>query len=105
MVNACMLIIEHLPVINLLKQAGENVFVVVRIDHRIDKPKFVFSHDFRVITVNIDATDVGLIFVLILYEMGLEERGVRCIMDITQEAIHSTRYRILQNVKNQIINQ
>ena len=37
------------------------------------------------------------IFFLILYEMGLEDRDVRRIMGITQEAIRSTRYRILQN--------
>jgi hypothetical protein len=36
-------------------------------------------------------------FFLILYEMGLEDRDVRRIMGITQEAIRSTRYRILQN--------
>ena len=38
-------------------------------------------------------------FFLILYEMGLEDRDVRRIMGITQEAIRSTRYRILQNGK------
>ena len=36
-------------------------------------------------------------FFLILYEMGLEDRDVRRIMGITQEAIRSTRYRIQQN--------
>jgi hypothetical protein len=36
-------------------------------------------------------------FFLILYEMGLEDRDVRRIMGITQEAIRSTRYRIMQN--------
>ena len=36
-------------------------------------------------------------FFLILYEMGMEDRDVRRIMGITQEAIRSTRYRILQN--------
>ena len=36
-------------------------------------------------------------FFLILYEMGLEDRDIRRIMGITQEAIRSTRYRILQN--------
>jgi len=35
-------------------------------------------------------------FFLILYEMGLDDRDVRRIMGITQEAIRSTRYRILQ---------
>ena len=38
-------------------------------------------------------------FFLILYEMGLDDRDVRRIMGITQEAIRSTRYRILQNMK------
>ena len=38
-------------------------------------------------------------FFLILYEMGMEDKDVRRIMGITQEAIRSTRYRILQNVK------
>ena len=38
-------------------------------------------------------------FFLILYEMGLDDRDVRRIMGITQEAIRSTRYRIMQNVK------
>ena len=36
-------------------------------------------------------------FFLILYEMGLDDRDVRRIMGITQEAIRSTRYRIMQN--------
>ena len=36
-------------------------------------------------------------FFLILYEMGMEDRDVRRIMGITQEAIRSTRYRIMQN--------
>ena len=36
-------------------------------------------------------------FFLILYEMGLDDRDVRRIMGITQEAIRSTRYRIIQN--------
>ena len=34
---------------------------------------------------------------LILYEMGMDDKAVRRIMGITQEAIHSTRYRIQQN--------
>ena len=38
-------------------------------------------------------------FFLILYEMGLEDKDVRRIMGITQEAIRSTRYRIQQNTK------
>ena len=38
-------------------------------------------------------------FFLILYEMGLEDRDVRRIMGITQEAIRSTRYRIQQSMK------
>ena len=38
-------------------------------------------------------------FFLILYEMGLEDRDIRRIMGITQEAIRSTRYRIMQNGK------
>ena len=38
-------------------------------------------------------------FFLILYEMGLEDKDVRRIMGITQEAIRSTRYRILKNMK------
>ena len=38
-------------------------------------------------------------FFLILYEMGLEYKDVRRIMGITQEAIRSTRYRILKNMK------
>jgi hypothetical protein len=37
------------------------------------------------------------IFFLILYEMGMDDKAVRRIMGITQEAIRSTRYRILQN--------
>ena len=41
----------------------------------------------------------GTGFFLILDEMGLEDRDVRRIMGITQEAIRSTRYRILQNGK------
>ena len=36
-------------------------------------------------------------FFLILYEMGLEDRDIRRIMGITQEAIRSTRYRNQQN--------
>ena len=39
------------------------------------------------------------IFFLILYEMGLEDKDVRRIMGITQEAIRSTRYRILRGDK------
>ena len=35
-------------------------------------------------------------FFLILYEMGMEDRDVRRIMGITQEAIRSTRHRIQQ---------
>jgi len=35
------------------------------------------------------------IFFLILYEMGMDDKDVRRIMGITQEAICSTRYRIL----------
>ena len=38
-------------------------------------------------------------FFLILYEMGMDDKAVRRIMGITQEAIRSTRYRILQNGK------
>ena len=38
-------------------------------------------------------------FFLILYEMGMDDKAVRLIMGITQEAIRSTRYRILQNGK------
>jgi len=34
-------------------------------------------------------------FFLILYEMGMKDRDVHRIMGITQEAIRSTRYRIL----------
>ena len=37
------------------------------------------------------------IFFLILYEMGKEDKDVRCIMNITQEAIRSTRHRIKIN--------
>ena len=40
----------------------------------------------------------GLSF-LILYGMGMDDKDVRRIMGITQETIHSTRYRILQNGK------
>jgi len=36
-------------------------------------------------------------FFLILYEMGMDDKAVRRIMGITQEAIRSTRYRIMQN--------
>jgi hypothetical protein len=36
-------------------------------------------------------------FFLILYEMGMDDKAVRLIMGITQEAIRSTRYRIQQN--------
>ena len=39
------------------------------------------------------------IFFLILYEMGMEDKDVRRIMGIIQEAIRSTRYRIMQNTK------
>ena len=38
-------------------------------------------------------------FFLILYEMGMDDMDVRRIMGITQEAIRSTRYRIMQNGK------
>ena len=38
-------------------------------------------------------------FFLILYEMGLEDKDVRRIMGVTQEAIRSTRYRIQQGDK------
>ena len=38
-------------------------------------------------------------FFLILYEMGMDDKDVRRIMGITQEAIRSTRYRILQSMK------
>ena len=38
-------------------------------------------------------------FFLILYEMGMDDKAVRRIMGITQEAIRSTRYRIQQNMK------
>jgi hypothetical protein len=38
-------------------------------------------------------------FFLILYEMGLDDKTVRRIMGITQEAIRSTRHRIQQNTK------
>jgi hypothetical protein len=31
--------------------------------------------------------------------MGMEDRDIRGIMGITQEAIRSTRYRIQQNMK------
>ena len=36
-------------------------------------------------------------FFPILYEMGIDDQAVRRIMGITQEAIRSTRYRIMQN--------
>ena len=36
-------------------------------------------------------------FFLILYEMGMDDKTVRRIMGITQEAIRSTRYRILRH--------
>lgn len=38
-------------------------------------------------------------FFLILYEMGMDDKAVRRIMGITQEAIRSTRYRILRGDK------
>ena len=38
-------------------------------------------------------------FFLILYEMGMDDKDVRRIMGVTQEAIRSTRYRIQQNMK------
>ncbi len=38
-------------------------------------------------------------FFLILYEMGMEDKDVRRIMGITQEAIRSTRHRIQQGGK------
>lgn len=38
-------------------------------------------------------------FFLILYEMGMDDKAVRRTMGITQEAIRSTRYRILQGMK------
>jgi len=38
-------------------------------------------------------------FFLSLYEMSLDDHDVQCIMGISQEIIHSTRNRILQNMK------
>ena len=38
-------------------------------------------------------------FFLILYEMGMDDKDVRRIMGVTQEAIRSTRYRIQQGGK------
>ena len=38
-------------------------------------------------------------FFLILYEMGMDDKDVRRIMGVTQEAIRSTRHRIQQNTK------
>ena len=38
-------------------------------------------------------------FFLILYEMGMDDKAVRRIMGVTQEAIRSTRHRIQQNTK------
>ena len=37
-------------------------------------------------------------FFLLLYELGKEDKDIRQIMGITQEAIRSTRYRISQNM-------
>ena len=39
-------------------------------------------------------------FFLILYEMGKEDKDVRHIMGISQEAIRSTRFRIQKRVDN-----
>ena len=54
--------------------------------------------EFDVVEIRHDSAKRKTIF-LILYEMGLKDRDVLCIMDITQEAIRSTRYRIMQNEK------
>jgi hypothetical protein len=38
------------------------------------------------------------IFFLILYEMGMDDKDVRRIMGITQEATCFTRYRIIRHL-------
>ena len=40
-----------LPVVYLFEETSKDVFIIVGIDHRIDKPEFVIDHDLRVITV------------------------------------------------------
>jgi hypothetical protein len=37
-------------------------------------------------------------FFLLLYELGKEDKDIRQIMGITQEAIRSTRFRINKNL-------
>ena len=44
--------------ISVLEQTGEDIFVVVGIDHRIDEPEFVIGHYLGVITVAVDATAI-----------------------------------------------
>ena len=53
--DACALIPKHLPVVDFLEETGENIFIIVWIDHRIDEPKFVIGHDLGVITIAVDA--------------------------------------------------
>ena len=47
-----------LPVVYLFEETGKDVFIIVGIDHRIDKPEFVIGRDLRVITVAVDKTTV-----------------------------------------------
>ena len=51
-----------LPVVYLFEKTGEDIFVVVGIDHRINKPEFVIGHDLGVITVAIDATTILILW-------------------------------------------
>ena len=39
-------VFPYLPVIDFLEQAAEDIFVVIRIDYRIDKPELVIGHHF-----------------------------------------------------------
>ena len=48
----------YLPIVYFFEQAGEDVLVVVGIDHGVDEPEFVIGHDLRVIAVVFDKTAV-----------------------------------------------
>ena len=47
-----------LPVVYLFEETGKDVFIIVGIDHRIDKPEFVIDHNLGVITIAVDATAI-----------------------------------------------
>ena len=38
-----------LPVVYLFEKTGEDIFIIVGIDYRIDEPKFAIGHDLGVI--------------------------------------------------------